>query len=83
MLFDTMPGGAGNVIRIGEHLAPVVEAALARVDTCECGPESSCYACLRTFRNERFHELLSRREAVALVDALAAGSPDEGENGLP
>ncbi|MFK4100420.1 DEAD/DEAH box helicase [Streptomyces sp. NPDC019531] len=71
LFFDTTPGGAGNVIRIGERLAPVVEAALARVDACECGPESSCYACLRTFRNERFHELLSRREAVALLDALA------------
>ncbi|MFF3837499.1 DEAD/DEAH box helicase [Streptomyces sp. NPDC001930] len=76
LFFDTTPGGAGNVIRIGEHLAPVVEAALARVDTCECGPESSCYACLRTFRNERFHELLSRREAIAMLDALAGRMTD-------
>ncbi|GGQ18020.1 DUF1998 domain-containing protein [Streptomyces griseomycini] len=74
LLFDTTPGGAGNVIRIGEHLEPVVEAALARVGGCECGPESSCHACLRTFRNERFHELLSRGEAVVLLDALAGRS---------
>ncbi|MFJ5557135.1 DUF1998 domain-containing protein [Streptomyces sp. NPDC093250] len=74
LLFDTTLGGAGNVIRIGEHLEPVVEAALARVGGCECGPERSCYACLRTFRNERFHELLSRGEAVALLDALAGRS---------
>ncbi|MFG3003296.1 DUF1998 domain-containing protein [Streptomyces calvus] len=74
LLFDTTPGGAGNVIRIGEYLEPVVEAALARVIGCECGPESSCHACLRTFRNERFHELLSHGEAVVLFDALAGRS---------
>ncbi|MFE9173493.1 DEAD/DEAH box helicase [Streptomyces kebangsaanensis] len=74
LLFDTTPGGAGNAIRIGEHLEPVVEAALARVGACECGPESSCHACLRTFRNERFHELLSRSEAIALLGALAGRS---------
>lgn len=28
LLFDTAPGGAGNVIRIGEQLEPVTEAAL-------------------------------------------------------
>ncbi|MEU9558683.1 DUF1998 domain-containing protein [Streptomyces fumanus] len=74
LLFDTTPGGAGNVIRIGEYLEPVVEAALARVGGCEGGSGSSCYACLRTFRNERFHELLSRGEAVVLLDALAGRS---------
>ncbi|MEU0437505.1 DUF1998 domain-containing protein [Streptomyces sp. NPDC006290] len=71
LFFDTTPGGAGNAIRVGEHFAPVTDAALARVDGCECGLESSCHACLRTYRNERFHELLSRREAVALLDAVA------------
>lgn len=70
LLFDTTPGGAGNAVSMGERLEPVVSAALARVAACECGPESSCYACLRNFRNERFHELLSRREAIALLDAL-------------
>ncbi|MFI8306667.1 DUF1998 domain-containing protein [Streptomyces sp. NPDC085927] len=29
VLFDTTPDGAGNAIRIGEHLEPVVEAAFA------------------------------------------------------
>ncbi|MFD5516980.1 hypothetical protein [Streptomyces sp. NPDC127066] len=59
------------MIQVGEHLAPAVGAALARVDACERGLENSCYTCLRTYRDERFHELLSRREAVALLDALA------------
>ncbi|MGW5973429.1 DUF1998 domain-containing protein [Streptomyces sp. NPDC055186] len=39
LLFDTAPGGAGNTIRIGEHLEAVAEAALGRADACECGPE--------------------------------------------
>ncbi|MEV0690835.1 DUF1998 domain-containing protein [Streptomyces sp. NPDC050388] len=73
LLFDTTPGDAGNTIRIGEHLEAVAEEALSRVGACECGPESSRYACLRTFQNERFHESPSHREAVALLHALTGG----------
>ncbi|MDX2938259.1 DUF1998 domain-containing protein [Streptomyces ipomoeae] len=69
LLFDTTPGGAGNAVSMGKQLQPVVAAAPARGVACVRGPESSCYACLRNFR-EPFHELLSRREAVALPDAL-------------
>lgn len=65
--FDTVPGGAGNVLRIGQHLTDVLARALKVVATCECGEETSCYACLRTFRNERFHDQLRRGEAARLL----------------
>lgn len=65
--FDTVPGGAGNVLRIGQHLPEVLARALKVVSSCECGEETSCYACLRTFRNERFHDQLRRGEAARLL----------------
>lgn len=67
ILFDTTPGGAGNTPRIAQQLLAVVEAAVHRVATCECGPETSCYGCLRAFRNERFHDELSREGALDLL----------------
>jgi hypothetical protein len=70
MIFDTVPGGAGNVHRIGRNLDTVLHAALARVRDCECGPETSCYRCLRVFRNERFHETLRRGTALDILACL-------------
>lgn len=67
VLFDTVPGGAGNVLRIADDLGRVLRRAHAVVSTCECGPETSCYACLRNFRNQRFHDVLSRQQAEALL----------------
>jgi ATP-dependent helicase YprA (DUF1998 family)/rubrerythrin len=67
VLFDTTPGGAGSTLRMADHLVDVVEAAVARVARCECGPETSCYGCLRAFRNERFHEQLARDAALTLL----------------
>jgi hypothetical protein len=59
--------GAGNVLRIGQHLSEVLARARKVVSSCECGEETSCYACLRTFRSERFHDQLRRGEAATLL----------------
>jgi len=34
---------------------------------CECGEESSCYACLRTYSNQIWHEQLVRRLAAGVL----------------
>ncbi len=75
MLYDTVPGGAGHVQRIAEHLASVLEAAFRRVADCECGPETSCYRCLRVFRNERLHEQLRRGAAADVLARLLGHRP--------
>ena len=59
-LFDAVSGGAGHVIQIEENLNQVLGAALRRVSTCDCGPETSCYGCLRSYSNQRDHDELSR-----------------------
>jgi hypothetical protein len=70
VLFDTVPGGAGSVLRIASALDKVAAAALRRVASCDCGPETSCYGCLRTPRNERYHEDLSRAAALTVLGFL-------------
>ena len=70
VLFDTVAGGAGNVLRIAQHFDQVAQRALHLVRNCECGEETSCFACLRTFRNDRFHEQLTRREAARLLEQV-------------
>jgi hypothetical protein len=70
VLHDTVPGGAGHVQQVAARLPDVLEAALRRVCDCECGPETSCYQCLRVFRNERLHERLRRGAAADLLGRL-------------
>ena len=71
VLFDTVPGGAGSAARIASSLDVAVDFALRRVSACDCGPETSCYGCLRTPRNERYHEDLSRGAALATLESLS------------
>jgi len=76
VLFDAVPGGAGSPLRIAEALDRVVEAAFRRVANCDCGEETSCYGCLRSYRNQYHHEDLSRRHALQILRPLL------GFNGL-
>lgn len=72
VLFDTVPGGAGAALRVAEALDQAVGAALLRMASCDCGLETSCYGCLRTQRNERHHEDLSRGAALDVLRELSS-----------
>lgn len=66
-LTDSVPGGAGHVARIHEHLPLVLRKALDRVEHCACEETTSCYQCLRTYSNQRMHSRLSRGVAAAFL----------------
>ena len=54
--------------RLGHEV--VLKTALARMHRCECGPETSCYGCLRDFRNQPYHDQLRRGDALAFLARL-------------
>jgi superfamily II DNA/RNA helicase len=63
ILYDNVPGGAGLVARLEENeiLLATLKAALNRVDgNCGCNEETSCYGCLRSYRNQFAHQHLQR-----------------------
>jgi hypothetical protein len=66
------PASSG-VLRIADALDQVVEATMGRVSSCDCGEETSCYGCLRSFGNQRFHEDLSHGRALHALHPLRAG----------
>jgi ATP-dependent helicase YprA (DUF1998 family) len=70
VIFDTVPGGAGHARRLGAHLRPLAEAALDRVSRCECGDDTSCYSCLRSYGNQLWHDQLSRGTAAAVLRSI-------------
>ncbi len=77
VLFDDVPGGAGHVRRIGECLDEVLRAARDHLDgRCGCGGgkggagETSCYGCLRNYRNQWLHDQLARGPVFQFLDNL-------------
>lgn len=70
VFFDTVPGGAGHALQAQRNLPEILRAALRRVTECDCGPETSCYGCLRSYANQRDHEDLSRGRAQTVLRLL-------------
>lgn len=70
LLYDNVPGGAGHVRRIFEEPAVVFQNAYERVANECCGPETSCYECLRNYRNQWFHDDLVRGLARDLLAGI-------------
>jgi hypothetical protein len=60
VLFDTVPGGAGHVRSVYEQPENILVRALERVIDCACDPSTSCYECLRGYRNQYRHRELKR-----------------------
>ena len=70
-IFDTTPGGIGLTIAISERLRDILRFALRISNDCtNCQPNSSCYACLRSYSNQRRHDHLSRDGADQVISRL-------------
>ncbi|GFP27669.1 hypothetical protein HKBW3S43_00319 [Candidatus Hakubella thermalkaliphila] len=73
ILYDNVPGGAGLVARLeGEEvLKACLEAARKRVSgNCGCGENTSCYGCLRSYRNQFAHQHLQRGPVMHYLEAV-------------
>lgn len=67
VIFDSVPGGAGYSRQIRDSLLELFGRAMQVVQRCECGEETSCYGCLKSYQNQAHHELLVRGRALNLL----------------
>lgn len=70
VFFDTAPGGAGFVREVKENFNIIVKKALEVLDCIYCTEDSSCISCLRTYFNQRDHNLLCRGLAKKYLHLL-------------
>ncbi|HXG23048.1 MAG TPA: Zn-binding domain-containing protein, partial [Chthonomonadales bacterium] len=73
VLYDNVPGGAGLVARLEESdiLRECFEIALKRVGgNCGCEENTSCYGCLRSYRNQFAHQNLQRGPVKRYLNTL-------------
>ena len=68
VLYDNVPGGAGLVAQLEreEVFGEVLRNARERVQG-NCGCDSSCYGCLRSYRNQFAHPYLDRNRALLFL----------------
>lgn len=62
IIYDVVSGGAGNVKRImnNQDLKAVLKSAYDKVSQECCDADTSCYNCLRNFKNQKYHVHLKR-----------------------
>ncbi len=70
LVYDPMPGGSGLLEQMLERWQELIATAKELLVGCVQGCETACYACLKTFRNQFFHDRLNRHEALGLVGEL-------------
>lgn len=70
VLYDNVPGGAGLVAQLEYETVfnEVLGNARQRVQG-NCGCDSSCYGCLRSYRNQFAHSHLDRKIALKLLNS--------------
>lgn len=72
-LYDTLPGGAGFVRQAGKLGLDLFAEALRILEQCPDDCDSSCYRCLRSYKNKFEHHLLDRQIAASLLRYLLHG----------
>ncbi len=73
VLYDNVPGGAGLVARLEnkDTFKACLETALKHVNgDCGCAENTSCYGCLRNYRNQFAHQYIERGAAKKYLEQL-------------
>ncbi len=73
VLYDRVPGGAGHVGRIERNLPEVLRQTYEILSRCEnqrCNVTSSCYACLRSHKNQFDWDELDRSAPLAWLAVM-------------
>ena len=69
IIYDSVPGGAGHSRRLvtkdGKMLYDILMSALNNMVKCDCDP--SCYRCLRSYENQKIHDILDRQAAAKFL----------------
>lgn len=79
VLYDNVPGGAGLVAQLEQEsiFSEVLRNARERVGG-NCGCDSSCYGCLRSYRNQFAHPHLSRERALEIMTPEIGANTESG-----
>lgn len=67
LVYDPMPGGSGLIDQMIDQWATIVEMGITSLKSCSNQCETSCYDCMRTYRNSFYHKELNRYTAIEVM----------------
>ena len=70
LVYDPMPGGSGLLDQMLGRWPEIIMAAKDLLANCPLVCEAACYCCLKTFRNQSYHDLLDRHKALEFIGSL-------------
>lgn len=72
VIYDDVPGGAGHVKQlINLNLFErILKETYNKIKDCTCALDTSCYNCLRNYKNQRIHKKLTRSNAIDILTFL-------------
>lgn len=81
IIFDSTPGGSGHSKRLNDPvvMTNVLKRTLSIMKRCDCGDEdadTSCYACLRNYKNQKYHDILKRKYVIDFLTGIEIDSSD-------
>ncbi len=79
ILYDKTPGGAGHVKRLNnsDSILHVLINAMNLAQKCpHCDEDSSCYSCLRTYQNQKHHDIIKRNYVFNYLGQVLNGYTD-------
>ena len=77
-LYDSLSSGAGYAVSVKESINELFDDMRKLLGSCNCG--SSCYNCLKHYRNQHIHGSLNRYYALELLDWAQFGKVAEPLN---
>lgn len=72
-IFDALSGGAGYSYVAGQKIEEILELTMEILRNCDGECRSSCYRCLRHYKNQIKHHSLNRFLALELLEYLRSG----------
>jgi ATP-dependent helicase YprA (DUF1998 family) len=76
-LYDTLDGGAGIAHRLGKSKEKLLQGAIELLRNCQGDCDSSCYRCLRSFKNRFEHAFLDRHVGLSFLEYSLSGKQPE------
>ena len=75
ILYDKTPGGSGHVKKLKDIdvFTMVLKKTYQIMHNCSCGGtdmDTSCYNCLRSYSNQRMHDILQRGHVVRFLEKV-------------
>jgi len=70
---DPNLGGSGYLERVADQFHLVALRSIEHLNHANC--ETACYRCLKTYRNQRYHDALTWPQVIPALDQLAGQQP--------